>query len=116
MPFGLGFGPKRASEFAMSVFCNFWCVASVTRPRGSRGRVIQSFPCHAIASVTRPRQCLFALACGRVAHAIAWLPVSSKTLFCAFLTFCMFPFYPLSHSCLRRSETTQHTNHGIEWK
>ena len=78
MPSGLGFGPKRASEFAINTFCNFWCVASVTRPRESRGRVIRSFSLprgrvshatascafclrHTVASVMRPRRCFFAL-------------------------------------------------------
>ncbi|QHN91743.1 Pentatricopeptide repeat-containing protein [Arachis hypogaea] len=73
MPSGLGFGPKRASEFAGSVFYNFWCVASVTRSRGSRGRVIRSFPCHAVASVMRPRHIVLLKARGRVSHAAALL-------------------------------------------
>ncbi|QHO07221.1 uncharacterized protein DS421_14g461730 [Arachis hypogaea] len=59
MPSGLGFGPKRASEITGSVFCNFLCVASVTRPRGSRGRFIRSFSCHVVASVMRPRHMCF---------------------------------------------------------
>ena len=104
MPSGLGFGPKRASEFAGGVFCNFWCVASVTRPRRSRGRIIRSFSLprgrvsHAtasytfclrctVASVMRPRRCFFALGmrphrpCDHVDASF------SKTPFCAFLPF-----------------------------
>ena len=97
---------------------------------------------HAVASlgvflVTRSRQscdrviCISLEARGRVSHAAASLLLRSwhasaspmRSRGCQFLRklrfvlsfhFCMFPFHPLRHSCLRRSETTQHTNHGIE--
>ena len=98
---------------------------------------------HTVASfgaflVTRSRQScdhvIFVLlkAHGRVSHAAASLllcawhasasPMRSRG--CQFLQklrfvlsfhFCMFSFHLLSQSCLRRSETTQHTNHDIEW-
>ena len=53
---------------------------------------------HAAASSMRSRRCQFL----------------QKLHFVLSFYFCMFPFHPLSHSCLRRSETTQHKNHGIE--
>ena len=99
--------------------------------------------CHSVTSfgaflVTRSRQscdrvmCVLLKARGRVSHAAAslliraWHAIASsmRSRGCQFLQglrfvlsfhFCMFSFHPLSHSCLRRSETTQHTNHGIEW-
>ena len=129
----LGSGPKRASEFAGGVFCKFWCVASVTRPRGSRGRVIWSFSfprgfvshatascafClrRAVASVMRPRRCWFVLGTRSRHHAIAWIPVSLKLRFAFSFHFSMFSFPSFKSFCLRKSETTQHTDHGIEWK
>ena len=122
MPSGLGFGPKRASEITGSIFCNFWCVASVTRPRGSRGRVIRSFSLprgrvshvsalyafylrRAVASVMRPRCCFFASGtrsrrpCDRV------IPVSAKFRFALSFHFCMFPFPSFKSFYLRKSET-----------
>ena len=115
MPSGLGFGPKRASEFAMSIFCNFWCVASVTRPRGSRDRVNWSFPCHAVASIMRPRHMRFAQGAVASFTRSRHCQFLQKLRFVLSFHFCIFPFHPLSHSCLRSSATTQHTNHGIEW-
>ncbi|QHO56747.1 uncharacterized protein DS421_3g76350 [Arachis hypogaea] len=110
----------------MSIFCNFWCVASVTRLRGSRGRVIRSSPCHTVASVM-PRRMRFAQvarsrqSCGRVVASslLARDRVDASSFRNSILRFpsifSCFLFHSLSHSCLRRSKTTQHTNHGIEW-
>ena len=119
----LGSGPKRASEFAGGVFCNFWCVASVTRPRGSRGRVIWEFSLsrvrfgnayvsftfcsrHASASVTRSRRYHFALGTRPRHPCVLVAAFSSKLHFLLSFHFCMFPFCPLSHSCPMRPENT----------
>ena len=53
----------------------------VTLSRRSSVRVI----CDSLKARGRVSHALFALACGRVVHAIASLPVSSKTPFYAFL-------------------------------
>ena len=76
---------------ASSAFCSRRAFASFTHSRCAG---------HAAASFTRSRRCQFL----------------QKLHFVLYFHFCMFPFHPLSHSCLRRSEITQHTNHGIEWQ
>ena len=76
------------------------CVLLKARVRVSHAFASLSFRTgHAAASSMRSRRCQFL----------------QKLHFVLSFHFCMFPFHPLSHSCLRRSETTQHTNHGIEW-
>ena len=78
-------------------------ICVLLRAHGRVGYAVVSLPfCagHAAASSMRSRRCQFL----------------QKLHFVLSFHFCMFPFHPLSHSCLRRSETTQHTNHGIEWK
>ena len=82
------------------------CVRIICVLLKARVRVIYAFASrslrarHVAASPTRSRRCQFL----------------QKLHFVLSFYFCMFPFYPLSYSYLRRSETTQHTNHGIEWK
>ena len=130
---GLDLGRKRVQKSlgAFSAISGAWplsrvCVGHaaasfevflVTRSLQSCGRVIR----------------VLLVARDRVSHAVASLlirtwhasasPMRSrgcqflqKQHFALFFHFCMFPFHPLSHSCLRGSETTQHMNHGIEWK
>ena len=88
---------------------------------------------------TRSRQscdsvmCILLKARGRVSHAAAslliraWHAIASsmrsreyqfpsKLRFAFSFHFSMFPFPFFKSFYLRKSETTQHTNHGIEWK
>ena len=99
----------------------------------SRGRVVWSFslPCgrvghvsaswvfylrRAVASVMRPRRCFFASGtrsrrpCDRVDTSFLKAP------FCLLLPFLYVSFSSFKLFSLRKHETTQHTNHGIEWK
>ena len=77
------------------------CVLLMARVRVSHAFASLSFRTgHAAASSMRSRRCQFL----------------QNLHFVLSFHFCMFSFHPLSHSCLRRSETTQHMNHDIEWK
>ena len=116
---------------AYSVISGAWPLSRVRV-----GHAVASFgasPFHAVASVMRPRHVRSTQgarsrqSCGRVAadlclardrviHAIAWIPISLNLRFTFSFYFCMFPFPSFKSFCLRKSETTQHTNYGIEWK
>ena len=88
-----------------------------TRSRQSRVRVV----------------CVLLMSRGRVSHAVGslhlrfWHAIASSMRSCEYqfpsklrfafsFHFCMFSFPSFKSFCLRKPETTQHTNHGIEWK